>query len=120
MRISEIAAETGLSIDTIRYYEKAGICPPISRSADGRRLFSNENCEWLTLLASLRETGMPLKEMSEFGQLYQRGDATVAQRKAMLIAHGQRLERRRAALARCDALLQFKIGRYDEILGEQA
>lgn len=118
MRISEAAARSGLSVDTIRYYERTGLCPGIARGRDGKRDFSGENIAWLTLLASLRETGMPLKEMAAFAALYRQGDATVSARKIMLLAHRHRLEARRAALDRCAELLAFKLERYAEILGD--
>ena len=118
MRISEAAERSGLSIDTIRYYERTGLCPGILRGRDGKRDFSGENIAWLTLLGSLRETGMPVKEMASFAALYEQGDQTVEARKAMLMAHGDRLEARRAELDRCADLLAFKLGRYAEILGE--
>lgn len=118
MRISEAAKRSGLNIDTIRYYERTGLCPNIARGGDGKRDFSGENLAWLTLLGSLRETGMPLKEMAAFAALYQQGNETVGARKTMLKAHSDRLEARRAALDRCADLLAFKLERYAEILGD--
>lgn len=120
MRISEISTLSGLSIDTIRYYEKLGICPPIARGANGKRSFSPENAEWLVLLASLRDTGMPTKEMRYFAKLYQSGDATVRERKSLLLAHAGRLEARQRTLEKCRALLDHKLARYDVILGESS
>ncbi len=117
MKIAEVAARCGLSIDTIRYYEKAGICTAIQRGADGKRRFSQENLDWLVLLASLRETGMPTREMKRFAGLYQRGDATVCERKEMLGDHQKHLELQQERLSRCRAILDHKLARYDEILG---
>ena len=77
MRISEASALSGLSADTIRYYEKSGLVPAINRGADGLRRFSAENVEWLTLLFWLRKTGMPMKEMQCFAELYRLGEATI-------------------------------------------
>lgn len=119
MQISEIAAQTGLSIDTIRFYEKSEISPPIARGADGNRSFTAENLAWFTLLASLRETGMHLKQMAHFAALYQQGDATVPERKQMLFEHRLYLEERQARLSLCYDLLSEKITRYDQILGEK-
>ena len=116
MRISELAARTGLRVSTIRYYEKAGLCPPVARGADGRRAFSGLDLDWFTLLASLRETGMPLGKMQSFATLYKNGDTTVPERKAMLLAHRQRLAERKAQLERCDTLLTQKLARYDDIM----
>lgn len=115
MRISEAASTSGLSIDTIRYYEKLGLLPQIGRGSDGRRDFSGENIEWLVLLSSLRETGMPMEQMRHFAQLYQQGNETLSERRAVLLDHAAQLEKRRAALGRCAELLAHKLERYDEL-----
>ncbi|MDX8526498.1 MerR family transcriptional regulator [Mesorhizobium sp. MSK_1335] len=115
MRISEVASTSGLSIDTIRYYEKLDLLPKIARGRDGRRDFSAENVEWLILLSSLRDTGMPMERMRYFAQLYRRGNETLSGRKAVLLEHAAHLDMRRAALDRCAELLAYKLKRYDEM-----
>ncbi len=117
MRISEVAAMSGLTIDTIRFYEKSGLCPAIDRDAGGKREFSSEDADWLCLLSSLRETGMPTGEMRHFAEMYQVGDATIPERKQLLLEHSDRLKDRRADLDQCEQLLAFKLARYDKILG---
>lgn len=117
MQISEASARSGLSLDTIRYYERAGLLPRVGRGSDGRRHFSPEAIEWLILLASLRATGMPMKRMKRFAELYQQGDAFIPERREMLLAHAAQLEERRAELDRCAALLDYKLQRYSEIEG---
>ncbi|MCE8509622.1 MerR family transcriptional regulator [Ruegeria pomeroyi] len=117
MKIAEAADRSGLSIDTIRFYERSGLLPPIARGADGMRRFSPETADWLRLLASLRETGMELRAMRRFAELYRQGDATIPERRRMLQEHAANLELRRAALDRCAALLAHKLQRYSEIEG---
>lgn len=114
MRIAEAASRSGLSIDTIRYYEKSGMVPRIVRGSDGQRRFSPENIDWLTLLYWLRETGMPMKTMSHFAALYNAGDRTIPERKKVLLAHAEALKKRRTDLDRCDALLAYKIAIYED------
>jgi DNA-binding transcriptional MerR regulator len=118
MRISEAASRSGLSIDTIRYYEKAELLPPIKRGVDGKRRFSAEEVEWLILLSSLRDTGMRMERMRYFARLYRKGDETIPERKQVLLDHSQQLDKRRRALDRCADLLAHKLKRYDEIVGE--
>jgi DNA-binding transcriptional MerR regulator len=115
MRIAEAASSSGLSIDAIRYYEKFGIIPELSRGPDGQRRFSPENVDWLTLLYWLRQTGMPLKTMQRFGALYQDGDETIPERRAILLAHARTLQERRSDLDRCEEILAYKIRIYDGI-----
>ncbi|WP_375567566.1 MerR family transcriptional regulator [Oceaniradius stylonematis] len=120
MKISEVAERTGLSISTIRYYEKSGLCPPITRGADGKRQFTKTDVDWLLLLSSLRETGMPTSEMLDFAALYRSGNETIPERKAALLTHRQRLTDRQAELDRCRNILDRKLAKYDEIMGDQA
>ena len=114
MRIAEAASKSGLSIDTIRYYEETDMLPEMQRDPDGRRRFSAENVEWLSLLSSLRDTGMSIKTMRRFAALYRAGDHTIPERKAILIAHSEHLKKRRADLDRCETLLAYKISIYEE------
>lgn len=118
MRISEAASRSGLRIDTIRFYEKPGLLPAIARGQDGNRRFSPEDVEWLFLLSSLRETGMPMKKMQRFAKLYQHGNDTIPDRRKVLLEHSEHLERRKADLDRCAKLLDYKLTRYDEIMGD--
>ncbi|MEJ8475732.1 MerR family transcriptional regulator [Roseibium algae] len=119
MRIAEVSAKCGLSIDTIRYYEKSGLCPEVQRGTDGKRRFSIENLDWLILLSSLRETGMPTRKMKQFSELYRQGNTAIPARKAMLEEHEAHLELQELRLVKCKALLAFKLAKYDEILGEK-
>lgn len=117
MKISEAARASGLSTHTIRYYEASGMLPGVLRGTDGHRRFSPENVDWLTLLASLRDTGMPLKTMRHFAGLYRKGDVTVKDRKDILSAHDTYLHEQQVKLAACRALLEHKLERYDNIIG---
>ncbi|WP_299672071.1 MerR family transcriptional regulator [uncultured Roseobacter sp.] len=116
MRISEAASASGLNVDTIRFYEAKGLVPKVTRSSDGQRRFSQENVDWLTLLYWLRASGMPMKIMQRFAELYAQGDGTIAERKAILLDHAQRLERRRDDLDRCEDILNRKLEIYEEYL----
>lgn len=119
MKISEAALSSGLSIDTIRFYERSGLSPEIRRGSDGKRRFSPQDVAWLTLLASLRETGMPMAKMRYFADLYRHGDETIPDRRQVLLDHSETLDRRRNALDRCAELLACKLKRYAEITGDR-
>lgn len=113
MKITEAARASGLSSDTIRYYEASGMLPEIRRSPDGHRIFGAREVDWLTLLYWLRETGMPLKQMKRFTMLAKAGNATVAERRGILLAHREELDRRRAQLVKCEDVLALKIASYE-------
>ena len=119
MKISQVAKLTGLSVSTIRHYEKSDLCPFIQRGTDGKRRFSKTDADWLELLASLRATGMPMSQMRAFADLYALGDATIPKRKAALLVHRQSLEARQAELDRCRTILDRKLQKYDEIMKDR-
>lgn len=119
MRIAEAANQCGLNIDTIRYYEKSGLLPEISRGTDGKRCFTAENIDWLTLLGSLRNTGMSMKTMARFATLYNEGDHTIPEHRQILVQHSDQLSRKRQELDRCEELLSYKLTMYDGREAEQ-
>jgi len=88
---AEVVRRTGLSADTVRYYERAGLVPPVGRSAAGRRRWTDVDVKWLGLVHCLREAGMPIAEIAHFTTLLRRGDATVDERVALLRAHEERV-----------------------------
>ncbi len=118
MRIAEVAERSGLTVSAIRYYEKSGLCPPISRGPDGKRQFNATDLDWLTLLSSLRETGMTLSDMRAFAALYRGGDETIPERKSALLKHRDSLAIRQVQLDRCHDILNRKLKKYQEIIGE--
>lgn len=88
--IQEFAALTGLSADTLRYYEKEGLLAP-ARDANGYRIYSERDAAWLAFILRLKETNMPLAQIKAFARLRAEGEATLAARYALLLAHQQAL-----------------------------
>jgi DNA-binding transcriptional MerR regulator len=61
LSITEVSRRTGLSADTLRYYEKAGLIQPVRRSRVGVRRYATADMEWLAFLMRLRDTGMSIR-----------------------------------------------------------
>lgn len=114
---AQAAERTGMSLDTLRYYEKAGVIAPVARTGGGRRAYSEADLERLALVGCLRRTGMPVAELRRYGALGT-GSATAAQRLRLLEEHDARVLRTVEQLlaARRDLLLG-KIDRYRAELG---
>jgi DNA-binding transcriptional MerR regulator len=87
--IRQAAQRTGLSPDTVRYYERSGLVPPVGRGGNGYRRYSEDDVEWLVFVSRLRASGMPIGDVRRFVELTLAGDATVPERLAMLEAHEQ-------------------------------
>jgi DNA-binding transcriptional MerR regulator len=113
--IAQAAQHSGLSIDTLRYYERIGLVDPPARDSGGRRNYSDEDLTWLGFLTKLRTTGMPIRLMREYAQLRHRGVATSSRRKQILIEHRRDVLDRISELQGCLDVLNYKIGHYQQI-----
>lgn len=118
MRIGELAASAGISRDTLRYYERAGLLPAPLRDAAGHRIYQRRDVEWLQFLMRLRATGMPISAMRRYGALRAEGEATLATRRTLLAAHRDRVRARMADMAHSLAALDRKIAHYDRMKGQ--
>lgn len=110
--ISEVAACTGLSAHTLRWYERIGLMPHVDRSHTGQRRFTNKDLDWLSLVGKLRLTGMPVADMVRYAELVRAGDHTVEERRALLEATRRDVRRRMAELRDTLAVLDYKIDMY--------
>lgn len=86
--IGEAAAEAGVSIDALRYYERAGLMlVTIERAASGQRRYSEREVGWLVFLTKIRRTGMPIRRLREYAELVRAGRGNEDERLAMLEQH---------------------------------
>ena len=81
--IGQVAAKTGLTVHTLRYYEKEGLLPFVRKSSSGLRMFSDNDLGWLSIIECLKETGMPLKGIKQYIDWSREGDSTLPQRLEM-------------------------------------
>lgn len=119
MKISDVATRTGLSIDTLRYYEKIGLIDPPLRSG-GQRVYDREVVGWIAFLQALKSTAMPLARMIDYARLRREGPATAAPRRLMLEEQRETVKARIAELQVCVRLLDHKIENYERIEAEHA
>jgi DNA-binding transcriptional MerR regulator len=109
LTIQQVAHQTGLSIDTLRYYERIGLLEKVGRTESGHRRYTSQDLAWIDLLIRLRDTGMPLAQMVHFARLRRQGDATLTERRLMLEQHQDALEVRMRITEQHMAALQQKI-----------
>lgn len=110
-RIGELAALTGRSVHTIRWYEAQGLLPLVPR--EGRqRVYSRRHLEWLELMEHLRQSGMSVAELREYTRLAQQGGATLAPTLAVLTAHKALVEEKLAQWQQALGIIDGKIAFY--------
>ncbi|KRB35970.1 UNVERIFIED_CONTAM: MerR family transcriptional regulator [Microbacterium sp. SLM126] len=112
---AEAAAISGFSLDTLRYYEREGILPPVARTAGGHRSFTDADLGTLGFLKCLRETGMPIEKLRRYGELC-RDERTVPDRVALLEEHADAVRSELDALRAQQARLDEKLTWYRSVL----
>ncbi|KLN60445.1 hypothetical protein WH96_11995 [Kiloniella spongiae] len=115
MYIGELSAQSGLSIDTLRYYEKIGLIPDTNRDHGGRRVYQPSIKDWISFLKKLRATGMGVKDMAHYAALRELGPETASQRRQMLEERREIVKDKITELSDCLNLLNYKIDLYKKI-----
>jgi DNA-binding transcriptional MerR regulator len=110
--ISEVAAHTGLTAHTLRWYERIGLMPHVDRTHTGQRRFTNRDLDWLSLVGKLRLTGMPVADMVRYAELVREGEHTFPEREELLAAHRESVRQRIAELQDTLHVLDFKVHIY--------
>ena len=118
--IQQAAALTGLSIDTLRYYERIGLLAPVARNQSGHRRYSQDRLTGIEFLMQLRSTGMSVSNLKHYVVLSRRGESTMAERRAMLEKHAQHIKAQIVRLAVTQQAIDHKLVHFVEIEAEVA
>ena len=117
MTIAEETKQFDISADTLRYYERIGLIPPVPRTAGGIRDYDEASCKWIELMKHLRAAGVQIEALVEYTALVQQGDQTQAQRKNLLLEQREQLERRIAEMQQSLERLNKRLEWYDRCEG---
>lgn len=115
MTISEVSEKFQLTADTLRYYERIGLIPPVPRTKSGLRNYDQESCNWIGFIKCMRSAGLQIEVLIEYVRLFQQGSSTVEARKKLLIEQRQILEEKRENINSTLEKLNYKIDNYDKI-----
>lgn len=114
MTIAEVSKKYGLSADTLRYYERIGLIPPVPRTKGGVRDYGEESCGWIELMKCMRAAGVQIEALIEYVNLFRQGDSTIGARKALLMEQRDQLLARMEEMQSSLNLLNEKIDRYEQ------
>ena len=114
MTIKEVGEKYGISGDTLRYYERVGMIPPVARTAGGIRDYSAEDLGWVELVLCMRGAGLPIEAIIEYVKLFQMGDSTIGARLELLQEQREALREQRSKIDATLERLNYKISRYEE------
>lgn len=93
LTVAQMAKATGVSGHTLRYYERAGLIHPITRTSGNQRRYQPADIEWMRLLVRLRESGMPIAQLPVYAALRAGGDATLSEQLGLLTEHRKTVRR---------------------------
>ncbi|MGT2907512.1 MerR family transcriptional regulator [Streptococcus dentiloxodontae] len=116
--IGDFSRLTGLSIDTLRYYEKEGLIQA-KRLENNRRYYDDTDKNWVDFLLRLKQTGMSIKDMKTYAHLRYQGDSTIAERLVLLEEQLRRLNQQEADIKAHKDFLKQKMKLYRKILTDK-
>ena len=116
MKIAEVSEQFGLSVDTLRYYERVGLIPPVNRSESGIRDYSELDLRRVDFIKCMRSAGLPIEVLIEYVGLVQQGDHTIESRKEILREQRELLATRMREMQKTLDILDHKIEVYENAL----
>ena len=116
MTIKEVCEQFGITPDTLRYYEKVGVIPAVSRTAGGIRDYGEEDISWVRNAVCMRKAGLPIDKLSEYVRLFREGDSTIPERRELLAGAREEIQKQMEQTQEILKLLDYKISRYDEAI----
>ncbi len=113
MTITEVSKKYNLTPDTLRYYERIGLIPPVPRNKSGARDYDEPSCEWVKMMKCMRKAGVHIDALVEYVSLFKKGDRTANERKNILIKQRELLVSRIEEMQGSLELLNMKIDKYE-------
>lgn len=114
--ISEVSKKYNISQDTLRYYEKIGLIPPVPRTKSGIRDYDETSCGWIELMKCMRSAGVQIEALIEYVKLFQEGEHTAIARKGILVEQRNILTDKIKKMQESLDRLNYKINRYDTVI----
>lgn len=114
--INEIAKICDISVYTIRFYDKEGLLPFVTRNSTGNRQFSEGDLDMIKLICCLKNTGMQVKEIKQYIDLCMQGEGTSPARRQIMVDHRKSILRQIDDLKKNLTIVNLKIGFYDSYI----
>ena len=112
--IKVVSEKTGVSADTIRYYERIGLIPPVKRNKNGVRDLDDEDIRWIKFSRQMREAGLSIEALIEYIELFKNGDdTTIPARVGILSDERDELQKRIDMMQNALNRLNYKIDNYE-------
>ena len=117
MTIGEVSEKYAMTADTLRYYERIGLIPPVPRKKNGIRDYDETACNWVSFVKCMRSAGVQIEALIEYVALMQAGTG-IERRKNILIEQRARLQKQAEHLRTTIERLDYKIEHYEELFNK--
>ena len=116
LTIKEVSEKYDIPSETLRYYERVGVIPPVTRTAGGIRDYSDTDIQWVENAKCMRAAGLPIEVIIEYLRLFREGDSTIKARMDLLSEQRETLLKQYKQLEETINRLDYKISKYQEAL----
>lgn len=116
MKIAQVSEKFGLSVDTLRYYERVGLIPPVHRNEGGIRDYDELDLRRVDFIKCMRAAGLPVEVLIEYMGLIQQGDSTIEARKEILVEQRDLIAARMQEMQKTLDLINYKIDVYENAI----
>ena len=115
LSIGQVAERTGLSVHALRFYEREGLlADTVRRESNGRRVYTEDDVDWLNMCIKFRSSGMPLDTIRKYTELVRQGAGNEADRLALLKSHQDYVRAQIEELNECLNVITWKVDIYQE------
>ena len=116
--IGQVASTTNIAISTLRYYDREGMFPAMGRTDGGIRVFSDKEVATVKVIECLKASGMSIKDIKNFLDWCQEGDASLEKRRDMFYDRLEEVSKQMEALQNTMNTIKYKCWYYDTALSD--
>lgn len=114
--IKQVAEKIGVTVSTLRYYDKEGLLPFIDKKENGTRVFKEEDFEGLSIIACMKKSGVPIKDIKKYMDLCQEGDNTLKERMEIFLERKETVQKQIEELNNIMKTIDYKLWYYEEAI----
>lgn len=114
--IKEFSEKIGIPISTLRYYDKEGLLPFVDKKENGTRIFKDEDFQGLSIIACMKKSGVPIKDIKKYMDLCQEGDNTLKERMEIFLERKETVQKQIEELNNIMKTIDYKLWYYEEAI----
>ena len=110
--IKQVADKMGVTVPTLRYYDKEGLLPFVDKKPNGTRIFKDADFQWLNIISCMKNSGVPIKDIKKYMDLCSEGDGTLKERLEIFIERKEAVQKQIQELNKVMETINHKIWYY--------